>query len=285
MSTALSGLCRYTVEAYDDVVGGPGPTTPTGRARPLPAELAALSQAEAYAVQRECVTELCATWGARPRGYKISVTGKADQERIGATEPTFGRLTDRHLLPSGAVIPLDLANQPLLEPELVLRTSADLGPQAGPDEIHAVVEIAAALEIPVCRFVDWWPEGQLPRLTLMGLIADNSVAGFVVLGTRWSRLPRERVRQVTATVDTPDGDVVHGHASAVLGDPLAALSWLVGALARTGEILPAGSLVSSGTLAAPTRAVPGTYRARFDQGIGEVAVTFAEGVGSSWISS
>ncbi|MFR9803335.1 2-keto-4-pentenoate hydratase [Pseudonocardia sp. RS010] len=285
MTTTSTRLCRYTVDAYADVVGGPGPTTPTGRARPLPAELATLSQAEAYAIRRECVTELCTTRGARPRGYKISVTGKADQERIGATEPTFGRLTDRHLLPTGAEIRLDLANQPPLEPELVLRTSADLGPEASPDEIHEAVEIAAALEIPVCRFADWWPEGQLSRLTLTGLIADTSVAGFVVVGTQWSRLTRERVRQVTAAVDTPAGKVVHGHPSAELGDPLATLAWLVGALARTGETLPAGSVVSSGALAAPTRAVPGTYRARFDQGLGEVAVTFGEGVGSSWISS
>jgi 2-keto-4-pentenoate hydratase len=56
-----------------------------------------------------------AAWDAEPVGFTISVTGRVDQERIGATEPTFGRLTDGYLLPSAARIALAAANEPLLE--------------------------------------------------------------------------------------------------------------------------------------------------------------------------
>lgn len=274
MTTATDNLRRELVAAHDHVLGGPGPSEPTGRARPLLAELDALTLEDAYALQRDTVAALCDTWGAVPAGFKISITARADQERMCAAEPAFGRLTDRHLLNTGASVELLRANGPLLEPELAMRTRVDLDGSTEIDDLYAAVEVAPALEMPISRFSDWWPEGQPPRLTLPSMIADNAMAGYLVVGDNWTSLPHSAFAEVSAQVVTPSGDILRGHASNVVGGPLHMLAWLVEALDRRGESLPAGSVVSTGTFTPPIRVRPGNYDANFDHGIGSAAVTF-----------
>lgn len=263
-----------TVEAYARVLGGPGPGRPPGEPIPLPPALNAMSVEDAYTFQRQVLADVREQWDAAPVGYKISATNAADQAVIDASEPTYGLLTDRHLLASDATIDLALANHPLVEPELLMRTSARIDPDAGLDELAASVECAGALEVPVSRFAGWWPLGEAPRLTLSGLIADNSVAGFVVAGVSWRSLTSEEIGALEVRLDLPDGEIIVGRSSRVLGHPLRALTWLAGRLARTGEELPVGSIVSTGTFAAPSRGRPGTYRATFGSGLGPVVVRF-----------
>lgn len=264
--------------AYRYVPAGPGAALgPRASGGPvaIPDGLNDLAVEQAYRLQYEVVDTLVRQWGVARAGFKISCTGAADRALIGALEPTYGTLTNAHLLDSGASIDLAGTNQPLVEPELVFRLIREPAPDATFEELADSVEVAAGLEVPICRFRNWWPEGAMPNLTLGGLIADNAVAGFVVVGPRWVRLTAAEIDAMAVELCAPDGRVSRGHATNVLGSPLAALSWLMGATRRLGVGIPAGSMVSSGTLTNPIRAVQGTFTATYPL-VGDVTVTFAD---------
>ncbi|WP_342661419.1 2-keto-4-pentenoate hydratase (plasmid) [Rhodococcus ruber] len=267
-------LRAATVAAYAQVLGGPGPGAPSGEAIPLPDALNTMTVDDAYAFQRGVLADLEQTWDVRRAGYKLSVTNATDQAIISASEPTFGVLTDRHLLSSGAHIDLTRANNPLVEAELVMRTMAEIDVDTPFAELASSVEFAGCLEIPVSRFAEWWPAGEGPRLTLSGLIADNSVAGFVVIGDEWRSLTDAELTSTDVHLTLPSGAVVAGTSTHVLGHPLRAVVWLLERLARSGDRLPVGSIVSTGTLLSPNRATRGAFRADFGSGLGSVVVNF-----------
>jgi 2-keto-4-pentenoate hydratase len=74
-------------------------------------------------------------------------------------------------------------------------------------------------------------------------------------------------------VFTRDGEVVAtGAGAAALGDPAAAVAWLVRTLDPLGASLPAGSVLMTGALHAAVPVAAGeTYRAEFDR-LGPVTV-------------
>lgn len=274
MTDPIRRLYSDTVGAYANVLGGPGPDVPPGNPVALPTALNEMTVEDAYRFQEKVISGLIEEWPSTPVGYKISVTSKADQALIGATEPTCGVLTDKHLKQSGTSIELDLANNPLVEAELIIRVMSDIPASASVDELARSVECAAGIEVPVSRFAHWWPAGQAPNLTLSGLIADNSVAGFVVVGARWATLSAAEIEGLEVRLETPTGESATGVATNVLGHPLNALSWLARNLAETGRTLPAGSIVSSGTFFSPRRATLGTFSADFGNRLGTVTVDF-----------
>jgi 2-oxo-hept-3-ene-1,7-dioate hydratase len=224
----------------------------------------------AYDEQAMTIASLAQQWSVAPAGFKISITNEADQLLVGASEPTYGRFLSPQVLGDGAQIDLASSNEPLLEPELVMRVVERVDPSMGAVELAARVEIAAGLEIPMSRLGRWWPDGQLPRLTLGDLVADNSAAGVLVHGGQWWHLTAPQVRSIEVVVEGP-GTTVAGAATRVLGDPLRALAWIVAALAGRGESLDIGSVVSTGTFTPPVRIVRGCYAARFTL-VGSVGV-------------
>lgn len=275
-NTSVAALADTVAAAYRFVPAGPGTgPKPVGVVAPvsIPDGLNELSLEQAYRLQTAVIQDLVTRWGAHPAGFKISCTGEADRDRIGALEPTYGTLTDLHLLDSGSSIGLSGTNSPLVEPELLLRLTREPALDAGPDELADSVEVAAGIEVPICRFRHWWPEGATPNLTLGGLIGDNSVAGFVVTGQHWARLSAPEIDSMEVELRAPDGQVSRGHAGNVFGSPIAALSWLLQTTRRHDARIPVGAIIASGTLAPPVRAQRGTYVADYSL-VGATSVTF-----------
>lgn len=274
--TTTTPAAAMVSDAYRYVHAGPGAgrrARGTGGPVSLPAGFNDLPVDRAYRLQHEVVDGLTRCWGVRRAGFKISCTGEVDRARIDAPEPVYGSLTDAHLLESGSHIDLSGVNQPLVEPELLLRLIREPGPDATAEELADSVEVAAGLEVPICRFRAWWPDGSAPNLTLGGLIADNAVAGFVVVGHRWVRLTAAEIDTMEVEMRGPGGQASHGHAANVFGSPLASLSWLTRITARHGVELPAGSIVSSGTFTSPLRAAARTFTATYPL-IGTATVIF-----------
>jgi 2-keto-4-pentenoate hydratase len=260
--------------AYPHNVLSPGAYAP-GTLEPFPGALNDLEGGVAYAVAAATLQQVTAATGTRIAGYKISVASKRDQDSINATEPVLGAFTTEQILGDGAVIDLAAANQPLLEPEVAMRTTAELGADATIEQIAASVELAAAIEVPTSRFAGWLPAEGPGVIGVGGLIADNAVAGVVVTGDNWiAGISPERMRSLAVELVTPDGTVVPGFALNVIDGPYAAMQWLLRKLDSLGRTLPVGAVVSSGTLAPPTRVVAGTYTARFDSGLGSASVRF-----------
>lgn len=260
--------------AYPRNVLSPGEYVP-GALAAFPAELNDLPGNVAYAVAADTLQQVAAATGTQIAGFKISVASARDQASISATEPVLGAFTEQQIIGTGAVIDLAAANHPLLEPEIAMRLTAELPPHATIAQIAAAVEVTAAIEVPTSRFAGWLPSEGPGVIGVGGLIADNAVAGVVVTGGSWiAGLSPEEMRSVSVRLSTPDDTVVDGFALNVVDGPYAAMQWLLRKLHSLGRSLPVGAVVSSGTLAAPTRVVAGTYTAEFDSGLGAASVTF-----------
>lgn len=244
-----------------------------GAALPVPLG-SDLPLTEAYDGQHHAVQALIEARGTRLSGFKISMTNAADQVAVRAQEPAYGHLTPLHLALGKDSILLETANFPLVEPELVFRTRSAIDATFTPDRIAAACDVAAGLEIPICRLQGWWPLGDVPKLTLSDFILDNAGAGRVVHGAHFVPADTLDLPAVGVRLTTPEGIEHKGTGARVLENPLNALHWLAVALARRGESIPAGAYVSSGTFMPPIRAVPGLFRAEFSHGLGAVEVRF-----------
>lgn len=242
-------------------------------ARPIPLG-STLPPPEAYARQHQLMRAFAAEAGIPLAGFKISMTNAADQVAVRASEPAYGHLTPLHLAENEELIVLDSANHPLVEPELVFRVNRDIDDGFSAAQIAEACDVTAGLEIPICRLLGWWPLGDVPKLSLSDFILDNAGAGRVVHGRDFLPASALDLSSVRVRLTAPDGEVHIGQGLRVLENPLNAMLWLAGALARRGEVIPAGSIISSGTFMPPLRAVPGVFRAEFSDELGAVQARF-----------
>lgn len=164
----------------------------------------------------------------------------------------------------------------LAEPEFVFVLGAALPPRTNIYTLDEVMEAVAALhfgiELPSSRFTDVTTAGALQ------MIADNACGHRFVLGPEamdsWTSADLSEV-SMTAEVDGPSGSrAFEGVGRNVLGDPAAALTWLVNELSAVDIGLAAGDFITTGTCCEPIPVEPGDYlSARFD-GLGVVTCTF-----------
>lgn len=209
--------------------------------------------------------------GAVVRGYKIGLTSRAMQEMLGVSEPDYGHLLDDMLVASGSAVALARFCAPRVEPEVAFRLARPLmGPGCRPEDVVAATEtVHPALEIIDSRVVDW-------RITLVDTIADNASSAAVVLG-EGCPLDGLDLRAIDVTLSTNGEAVAAGATSAVLGDPAAAVAWLVDKLSSFGVHPGAGDVVLPGSCTRAIGVAEGdAVRADFAY-IGSVGVSFVSG--------
>ena len=197
----------------------------------------------AYAVQSIVMGRRLAA-GARLVGHKVGLTNVAMQKQLGVDEPDFGRFLDDMEIPGDGEVRLSGLIQPRIEPEIAFVLSRDLaGPGVTTEDVLAATEsVAPALEIIDSRIADW-------RIKLADTVADNASSARFVVGPRRPVAGLDLAALEGSLVR--DGEVVGaGQGSAVLGDPAAAVAWLVNMLARFGESLSAGEVILPGALCA-----------------------------------
>lgn len=226
---------------------------------------------DAYAVQRAYVARRSARLGSARQGFKVALTSEATQSGLGATEPAAGELLACDVLATGATVTRERVFAPVVEVELVFRVEHDLPARAGLDEVLASTSVAAALELPDSRYSTWFG-GELPALPLSAVVADNCLAGLLVVGSVWRDAASVDLTSVRTTLWPGDRPVVEGSSAEVLDHPGSAVLWLNRHLAAHGSALRAGTLISSGTLTPPLVLTPGVTRAEVDSGLGEVSV-------------
>ena len=223
---------------------------------------------DAYAVQEEFVRLQCANAGARIAGWKIGLTSLRMQALLGIDSPIAGAVLSSRLQADDAIIARSAYGRLGLECEIAVRLGHDLPAVHGPydaDTAGAAVEaVGAAIEIVDDRAADY-------AITDIGsLVADNSWNAGLVLGefrTDWPDLAA-----VTGVVWRDEVEIDRGRGADVLGHPFVPLAWLANHLARRGQSLRAGDIVSTGSLA-PTRFPTAPERCRFVlDGIGAVAL-------------
>lgn len=252
--TELSSLVDQIVEAY--AAAGPGGVPPGSVPPAFPAGLRELSDADAYAVQDLVVNRLAAVDGGTPRGYKI-----------GGADPFYGRILELHLTSTPAPISIAETNEPILEPEVLVRTTAIIAADASPDQIADAVEVCGGIEVPIGRFADWHPHSPTSTATRSALIADNGVAGILVAASTW----RPGLSPVTRVGVTLQGPGRSTSGERLLADVYEGVRWLISTLAQQDRVLAPGSIIATGTLVMPPWDIElGDYTASFDNGLGDV---------------
>jgi 2-keto-4-pentenoate hydratase len=110
---------------------------------------------------------------------------------------------------------------------------------------------------------------------IVDTVADNASSGLFVLGGLVQRLDGLDLRALQMQM-TRQGEVVSkGSGAACLGNPLNAMAWLAGELARRKRSLRAGDIVLSGTLGPMAALKPGDAFEATIAGLGTVSARFA----------
>lgn len=233
------------------------PVVPFTRAHPF------LSVETAYKAQQLFVEHRLQN-GEGLVGVKLGFTSRVKREALGIHEPVYGRLTSGMLMPTGEPMPLQGLIRPRAEPEIAFVIGKRLeGPVTAAGVLAATDAIVAAVEIMDSRYRE--------RFRLPDSVADNAGAARVVLGSCPRSPSQLEDLALIGCVFRSRGEVVGTAAGgAVMGNPAAAVAWLVNTLVARGEHLAAGSVVFSGGLTASVPLVGGdSLTAEFD-GLGSV---------------
>jgi 2-keto-4-pentenoate hydratase len=123
------------------------------------------------------------------------------------------------------------------------------------------------------------PDSRFLRFEAAGeaqLIADCACSNEMVLGATLAADERMRgLAGLKVQARVSDGRAFEGVGSNVLGDPVAALVWLVNELGAAGVTLEAGQFVTTGACVVPIPVEPG-QQVEADFGwLGKIAVRFA----------
>jgi len=223
---------------------------------------------EGYAIQ----AEIERTSRGRLFGWKIAATSEAGQQHINVAGPIAGRILEETVIANGGTAPMYGNEMRVVEPEFAFRMTRDLPPRPSPytvrEALDAVETLHPAFEIPDSRFADFVKAGEAQ------LIADNACAHLFVLGAPTSADWRARDLIEERPVITLGGKEHIGHGKNVLGDPRAALAWLVNELRGLGLTLRAGEVVTTGTCHAPLPIQSGDVVAADYGVLGHVTVGF-----------
>lgn len=243
----------------------------TGRS-PLTDEHPDMTIDDAYRVQ-EVLVERHLEGGKSLVGRKIGLTSKAVQQQVGIDQPDYGVLFDTHVFENRAVLSRkeDRMILPRIEAELGFILDRDLsGPGlTAPQVLAATRAVFPSFEIVDSRIRDW-------QIKIADTIADNSSSWGIVLGDRLASPLGLDLSTVGMALER-DGEVLGaGAGAAVLGHPASGIAWLGNKLAEYGVSLQAGEYVMSGSFIAVIDATPGSYRARFGDGVGTVELQITE---------
>jgi 2-keto-4-pentenoate hydratase len=233
----------------------------------LPPRLRPLTVEDGWRIQRRLDEH-----AAPAAGWKLAATSAAGQAHIGADGPLVGRIYERCLVQSGAVLDATSMRMRAAEAEFAFRLAHDVSPAgAAPtraEVLAAIGQLIPAIEVPDSRFTDFLAAG------LPSMVADGLCCAFLVLGPPvhdW----HEAELAGQAVVMRRNGEVVaSGSGADVLGDPVAALVWLAGRLHAAGMPLRRGDVVTTGACTPAHPVAPGDELVAGFGALGEVRVRF-----------
>lgn len=196
----------------------------------------------AYRVQ----AALTALRGADVMGIKTGFTNRTIWDQYGVHAPIHGPILSTTW--RDGPLPLTGLMEPKIEPEIVLRLAASPSPDMDLPALMACVgSLARGFEIVQSPFPGW-------RFQAADTVAAGALHGALVTGDFVPASPSllAALSDLTVTLLCNGAPVDTGHSANILGGgPMAALADLV--QQRGNDRLPAGWIISTGTL---TRALP-----------------------------
>lgn len=216
----------------------------------LPADLMACDLNEGYEIQAALMT----LRRMPVAGFKLGLTSEKAQRTADTFAPIVGRLAPIDIRRSPARIALPTKHLRIVEAEVIFELGSDLpagyAPYSEQRVMASVSRVFAGIELCNTRF-DENIEPSLPCL-----VADNSNADVIVVGDPLPEQDLASLPDISVTLQRRGHPDIRGSTQNVLGNPLRALTWLANWLARRGEALKRGQLVSSGSCTGMTELSP-----------------------------
>ena len=214
--------------------------------RELPAAIRPMTMSQGYDVQ-DCLIDALAEPVA---GWKLGVGSAAQKRESGVGRSIAGRILRSRLHGSGATVGFATAAPITIECEIAYVLGHDVEPDMAIDEPMVVVgEVRLAFELVRSRFIDrravGWPSFAADDGAFHALILGESIAPAAIADVR---------RTLRVSLDGDEAVPVLAGNDAT--DPLAALGDLIAIARERGMRLPAGSIVSTGTMTKPFDVVP-----------------------------
>ena len=248
----LGEVARDLGAAWSNAVAIPAPSTIDE----------SLTTEDAYLIQELLIADRVGR-GRRIAGWKLGLTSAPPP-----ATPIVGTLLDDMIIPTGSELALSSMVDPMVEAEILIRIGATIdGPQSvaelqnGPHEIGPGLEVIDYRTIDSAGVVDW--------------IADNSTVAYAVIGD-FIPIPAVDPSGVEASLLGGGRHLATGQGEQVMGNPLAAVSWLSRHLVERGQRLQRGDVILTGSLTGHHRVSPPDlmdFSAEFS-GLGTVTVTF-----------
>lgn len=212
---------------------------------------------EAYAVQQALQNEL----GEGSAGWKIG-GATATALRTGPTgRPSFGFLLPSCVRPAGPDLRITAPGKVVLEVEIAVRFSREATPaQEAFDPAGMLGAVHLAVEVVCSRFANGKGAGEL------NFLADSAGFHALVVGSSLAGAASSELLQAPASLWRDGAQVSETFYGDDRTDPLAALQLFWAAAARSGTVVPAGALITTGTLIRPLETdVAGAYEARLGE--------------------
>jgi len=217
------------------------------RLQGLPADLVPRDLNEAYEIQ-------VAVALLRPMpnaGFKVGLTNQEAQRAADTLAPIVGRLGSFDLRRGHSKIELPENHLRVVEAEVVFELGSDLPAVYAPfSEQRVMASLSrafAGIELCNTRFEE------SVDLSLACVVADNSNADLIVVGDALSEADLNALPNLSVTLQRRGKPDIKGSTQNVLGNPLRSVTWLANWLARRGEGLKRGQLISSGSCTGMTQ--------------------------------
>jgi 2-keto-4-pentenoate hydratase len=178
-------------------------------------------------------------------GFKLGLTNEKAQRAADTFSPIVGRLASIDVHRGPAKIALPEKHLRIVEAEIVFELGSDLPAGHAPYSEQRVMaslgRVFAGIELCNTRF------NENAEFSLPCLVADNSNADLVVVGEPLPEQDLAALGDLSVTLERRGHPDIKGSTRNVLGNPLRALTWLANWLARRGEGLKRGQVISSGS--------------------------------------
>ncbi|MBT2515699.1 2-keto-4-pentenoate hydratase [Arthrobacter sp. ISL-30] len=175
-------------------------------------------------------------------GYKLGNIAKVMQDAFGLDQPDYGHLVASTFEYEGTTLKRDKFIEPFveLEPAFVLRKHLR-GPNTTIADVISAIDYALpAIEIIDSRVKDW-------AISLPDTLADNGSTGAIILGGTPRRVTELNLRDTRGVLRFNDREVIAGTTKNILGNPLAAVAWLVNRLAEYDVEFEPGQVILPGS--------------------------------------
>lgn len=180
--------------------------------------------------------------GDRLVGFKLGNIAKVMQDAFGLDQPDYGHLLSSVFAYEGKTLERDKFIEPFveLEPAFVLRKRLR-GPNITIADVIDAIEFALpAIEIIDSRIKDW-------AIGLPDTLADNGSTGAVILGGTPRRITDLNLRDTRGVLRFNDREVIAGTTRNILGNPFAAVAWLINRLAEYDVEFEPGHVILPGS--------------------------------------